>query len=118
MDRNKLDPGPTLAEVLRGDDFNLEKAVSDNLARQKWGKDSPWYLSEERVGDIPYRYQGLALHGGLAALGLGLTLTGNPGGPIIAASQIPFLANTLLGGRTQRPKIGEEGVPVLKDQPY
>ncbi len=95
-----------------GDGFNLEKSVIDSLSRQKWGKDAPWYLSEESVGDIPYRYQGLALHGGLAALGLAIRQ------PIITASQIPFLANTMLGDRTQRSRIGEEGIPVVKNQPY
>lgn len=102
MERNKLDPG---------DGFDLEKSVSDNLALQKWGKDAPWYLPESLVGDIPYRYQGVGLHG-LAGLSL------MPFAPLLGLANLGYATGTIALGRTQRPKIGEKGVPVLKDQPY
>ncbi len=99
----------------KGDDFNLEKAVVDGLSRQKWGKDAPWYLPESLVGDIPYRYQGVGLHGAIAAAGLPM---GPPGWLFATLPNAAYVGGTMLAGRTQRPKIGEEGVPVLKGQPY
>ena len=94
------------------DAFDLERAYQRNLEHQKWGTDAPWYLPESLVGDVPYRYQGVALHGLLGAAGL---LAGQP---LVAWPNLAYAGGTIAAGRTQRPKIGESGVPVLKGQPY
>jgi hypothetical protein len=90
----------------------LEKAVRSELGKAQPNYDLPWYLPRSLVGDKAYLNQGLLLHGGLAALALryrqALPAWGNAG-------YVGFSVGT---GRTQDPKIGEGGVPVLPDAPY
>ncbi len=84
--------------------FDLEKAVTDHLAREKWGPDMPWYLRETMIGDAPYRYQGVALHSGIAAL---------PGMPLWARlANLGYVGYSLGTGRTQRPRIEDMDFPA------
>ena len=90
----------------------LEDGIRNSLAQQQWGKDMPWYLPRELVGDTAYRYQGVALHGALAALAAryrqALPFWGNAG----------YVGYSLGSGRTQRPEIGKDGIPILPEAPY
>ncbi len=108
---NKLDPSPEAGYYdigytpKSGDPpLDLEKAYRNHLAREKWGPDAPWSLPEELVGDWLYRHQGVILHTGLAAL------PHNP--PPIRAGNLGYALYSLLTGRTQRPQIGEGGIPL------
>ena len=113
------DEYPTLANILSGigqggqgqvdqpprQETDFEKSYRKHLARQKWGPDMPWYLPEELVGDWLYRHQGVLAHSLLAAL------PHNP--PLIRAGNIAYVLNSLATGRTQRPQIGEGGIPLM-----
>lgn len=85
--------------------FDLEKAYRNHLSREKWGADLPWYLPEEMVGDWLYRHQGVLAHSALAAL------PHNP--PPIRAGNLAYVLYSLASGKTQRPKIGEGGIPLM-----
>ena len=89
--------------------FDLEKTVIDRLARQKWGADAPWYLPEAMIGDLPYRYQGVAVHSGLAA---------SPGMPAWARlANLGYVGYALGSGRTQRPRIADLDFPAEATDP-
>lgn len=101
--RNALDP-----PAITRDGQDLGKAYENHLARQKWGPDMPWYLPESLAGDWLYRHQGVLLHGGLAAL------PHSP--PPLRAGNLAYIAWALANGRTQRPQIGEDGIPLTDNE--
>ncbi len=89
--------------------FDLEKTVLDAAARKKWGPDMPWYLPESMVGDVPYRYQGIGLHSGLAAL---------PGMPLWARlGNLGYVGYSVGAGRYQRPGIEDLDFPAEATDP-
>jgi hypothetical protein len=66
--------------------------------------DAPWYLPEDMVGDIPYRYQGVGLHG---ALGYGFLRDaarrgpGSRGAAALGLANLGYALGSYLTGRTQ-----------------
>ena len=52
---------------------SLEGGVERENPLGWWGPktatdDKPWYIPESKIGELPYRYQGVVFHGLLAAL--------------------------------------------------
>jgi hypothetical protein len=82
-------------------------AASHNLNRRKsiWGydktspDDNAYYLPREMVGDTAYRYQGVGLHGGLAAASLLPPFAGARAA--IAVPNLAYAGWSLASGRTQ-----------------
>jgi hypothetical protein len=100
---------PPGIERSSADSFDLKKAYENQLARQKWGPDMPWYLPESLVGDWLYRNQGIGLHGLMAA---GTATKAPP----IAAGNLGYILWSLANGRTARPKIGAGGIPLTDNE--
>jgi hypothetical protein len=83
--------------------------------------DHAYYLPEGLVGDLPYRYQGVGLHGGIAAYGAASALDGlasklaggRMGGPgwlglVTALANAAYVAWTIGSGRTApKPKVND-----------
>ncbi len=101
--RNALDP-----PAMTRDGFDIGKAYENQLARQKWGPDMPWYLPESLVGDWLYRHQGVLAHGAMAAFPY------NP--PPLRMGNLAYIGYSLGTGRTQRPKIGADGIPLTDNE--
>ncbi len=110
------------------DNAALGEDIKTYLRSGAW-HDLPHYLPERVVGDIPYRYQGVSVHGALGAHGaaevanqlLKPRYSRNPTG--LALGLLSALGNgaytgwSLATGRTKpRPNLGP--VEVLEDQPY
>jgi len=96
--------------------MSLEGGVARNkLGMSIWGvpktkeTDMPYYLPRELVGDIPYRYQGVALHSLLAAI--------PPVGGLASLGNAGYALGSYLLGRTDPDPTVESQLPPAPTYP-
>jgi hypothetical protein len=76
---------------------SFQGAEAHYPSRSLWGppqtkeSDFPWYIPESMIGELPYRYQGVGLHGLLAAM---------PPWGLASAANLAYVLGTLALGRT------------------
>ena len=102
---------------------SLEGAEQRSSPNGLWGpktatNDEAHYLPESLVGELPYRYQGVALHGLLAALRYG-----GPGlfGRLLQIGNVltngGYVAGSLASGRTAPVRRVEDQLPMPRYSP-